>query len=79
MFYAKVIRARIYELFNFAKIKGAEISGTQNLMGLSYSSHYPMYPFFVLQYRFCFCFTLEVKGALFLLVESYLHEKFQTK
>ena len=35
--------------------------------------------FFVLQYHFCFCFTLEVESVLFFLMMSCLHKKLQTK
>ena len=35
-YFAKIIRARVYELFHCAKIKGKKISGTQNLMRLRY-------------------------------------------
>ena len=37
------------------------------------------YIFFVPQYRFCFCFTLEVEGVLFFLMVSCLHKKFESK
>ena len=33
---AKIIRTRIFELFNCAKIKGTKIRGARNLMGLRY-------------------------------------------
>ena len=35
--------------------------------------------FFVLQYHFCFYFTLDVIGVLFFLMVSCLHLNFQTK
>ena len=33
--------------------------------------------FFIPQYHFCFYFTLEVEGVLFLLMASCFHKKFQ--
>ena len=37
------------------------------------------YTFLALQYHFCFCFTLEVEGVLFLLMASCLNKEFETK
>ena len=36
--FLKNIPARIYKLFNCAKIKGAKVRGAQNLMGLKTST-----------------------------------------